>query len=148
MLGAVVMQTYVTMTRIAFRIQQEKHVTEQSIMLSQVMQNMADSMTIDFARYTAEYGQDYLPNQHGLVQELYLTDGQQQLMMTSVGDCQSHPVLLTGSGCAFALQYDEQAPILLTNTGKASITQVHFKIIPYASSDMYFDNPILCPTTL
>jgi hypothetical protein len=45
------MQTYVTMTRIAFRVQQEKQVTEQSVMLSQVIQNIADRMTVDFQRY-------------------------------------------------------------------------------------------------
>jgi type II secretory pathway pseudopilin PulG len=60
MLGVLLMRTYVTMTRIAFRVQQEKQVTEQAVMLTQVVQNLADSMTIDYARYAAEFGTSYL----------------------------------------------------------------------------------------
>jgi len=63
------------MTRIAFRVQQEKQVTEQAVMLTQVVQNLADIMTIDYARYATEFGTSHLTQMTGLVDRLYLTDG-------------------------------------------------------------------------
>jgi hypothetical protein len=136
------------MTRIAFRVQQEKQVTEQSVMLSQVLQNVADRMTIDFQRYADEFGTGYLTQQQGLVDALYLTDATQVLSITSTGDCQSQVAYVTGSGCAVLLQYDNNDPIVLTDTGRANITQVQFKIIPYASEQQYFADPTLCPVNL
>lgn len=73
MLGVLLMRTYVTMTRIAFRVQQEKQVTEQSVMLTQVVQNFADTMTIDYDRYTVEFGTSYLYDNAGMTPILYLT---------------------------------------------------------------------------
>lgn len=105
MLGVLLMRTYVTMTRIAFRVQQEKQVTEQAVMLTQVVQNLADSMTIDYDRYKTESGTDYLKNMSGLVDTLYLTDGTQSVTMGTTGDCQQQVEYMTGAGCAVMLQY-------------------------------------------
>jgi len=148
MLWVILMQTYVTMTRIAFRVQQEKQVTEQSVMLSQVIQNIADRMTVDFQRYANQSWAGYLTQQQGLVETLYLTNGEQQLTIASTGNCQSQVAYVTGSGCAVLLQYDADDPIILTDTGRANITTLQFKIIPYAWVQQYFTDPTLCSVNL
>lgn len=148
MLGVLLMRTYVTMTRIAFRVQQEKQVTEQAVMLTQVVQNLADSMTIDYDRYKTESGTDYLKNMSGLVDTLYLTDGTQSVTMGTTGDCQQQVEYMTGAGCAVMLQYSWQDTIILTQTGRANITPLTFKIIPYAAATDYFADPDLCPVNL
>jgi type II secretory pathway pseudopilin PulG len=105
MLGVLLMRTYVTMTRIAFRVQQEKQVTEQAVMLTQIVQNLADSMTIDYDRYKTESGASYLTLMSGLVNTLYLTDGTQTVTLGTTGDCESQVAYMTGVGCAVMLQY-------------------------------------------
>lgn len=148
MLGVLLMRTYVTMTRIAFRVQQEKQVTEQAVMLTQVVQNLADSMTIDYARYATEFGTSYITQMTWLVDTLYLTDGSQTVTVGTTGDCQQQVAYMTGSGCAVVLSYTGQNPIILTQTGRANITPLQFKIIPYAVADDYFADPTLCPVNL
>jgi type II secretory pathway pseudopilin PulG len=148
MLGVLLMRTYVTMTRIAFRVQQEKQVTEQAVMLTQIVQNLADSMTIDYDRYKTESGTNYLTLMSGLVDTLYLTDGTQTVTLGTTGDCQSQVAYMTGVGCAVVLQYASQDAIILTQTGRANITPLQFKIIPYAAAADYFADPSLCPVNL
>ncbi len=148
MLGVLLMRTYVTMTRIAFRVQQEKQVTEQAVMLTQVVQNLSDSMTIDYAKYNAEFWTSHLTQMSGLVDTLYLTDGTQTVSVWTTGDCQQQVAYMTGNGCAVVLSYTGQNPIVLTQTGRANITPLQFKIIPYAAADDYFADPSLCPVNL
>lgn len=59
-LSVLLMSTYITMTRIAFRVQQEKNVTEHAMVLTQVVQNFADTMAIDYPRYAQTFGTQYL----------------------------------------------------------------------------------------
>lgn len=148
MLGVLLMRTYVTMTRIAFRVQQEKQVTEQAVMLTQVVQNLADSMTIDYARYAAEFGTSYITQMTWLVDTLYITDGSQTVSLGTTGDCQTQVAYMTGNGCAAVLTYTGQNPIILTQTGRANITPLQFKIIPYAAAEDYFADPSLCTSNL
>lgn len=148
MLGVLLMRTYVTMTRIAFRVQQEKQVTEQAVMLTQIVQNLADSMTIDYTKYATEFGTSHLTQMSGLVNTLYLTDGTQKVTLGTTWDCQQQVAYMTGNGCAVMLQYSWQDTIILTQTGRANITPLQFKIIPYATADDYFADPSLCPGNL
>ena len=60
MLSVLLMRTYIMMTRIAFRVQQEKNVTEHAMVLTQIVQNFADTMTIDYPRYAQTFGTSYL----------------------------------------------------------------------------------------
>ena len=55
LLAGLLLNTYVTMTKIAFRVQQEKAMTEQIVYVMQVMQNLAEKNTIDYVRYEEEF---------------------------------------------------------------------------------------------
>jgi uncharacterized alpha/beta hydrolase family protein len=147
MLGVILMQTYVTMTRIAFRIQQEKQVTEQAVMFTQVLQNFADTMTIDYTRYTDTQSATYLVDNQGMVPVLYLTGAQGTVAIDSIGNCAAQ-VLREENDCAVRIQQNDESPFTLTHTGRATITALQFKIIPYATDKQYFENPSLCPNNL
>lgn len=148
MLSVLVMQTYVTMTRIAFRVQQEKQVTEQTITLTQIVQNMADTMTIDYDRYATTHGADYITNNQWLVPMLYLTWRQGSVALYSTGDCPQTVAYTTGSGCWVVLEKNTAPAVAITQTGRASMTPLQFKIIPYASQDQYLQDPSLCQMSL
>jgi hypothetical protein len=45
------MKTYTFISQIAFRIQQEKNVTQETLFLSQVLQNFSDRNSIDYEKY-------------------------------------------------------------------------------------------------
>jgi len=147
MLGVILMQTYVTMTRIAFRVQQEKQVTEQAVMFTQVLQNFADTMTIDYTRYTDTQSATYLVDNQGMVPVLYLTGAQGTVAIDSVGNCAAQ-VLREENDCVVRIQQNDESPFTLTHTGRATITALQFKIIPYATDKQYFENPSLCPNNL
>lgn len=70
------------------------------------------------------------------------------MSMTTTGDCQNNVAYMTGAGCAVLLQQDDNDPFVLTQTGRANITQLYFKIIPYAKAEQYFADPSLCPNNL
>jgi prepilin-type N-terminal cleavage/methylation domain-containing protein len=55
LLAGLLLNTYVTMTKIAFRVQQEKSMTEQIVYVMQVIQNLAEKNTIDYVRYEEEF---------------------------------------------------------------------------------------------
>ena len=68
--------------------------------------------------------------------------------MTTTGDCYNTVGYMSGAGCAVLLQQDDNEPFVLTQTGRANITQLSFKIIPYAKAEQYFADPSLCPNNL
>lgn len=147
MLSTLVMQTYITMTRIAFRVQQEKQVTEQTIVLTQIVQNFADSMTIDYERYADTFGVDYITNNQWLVPILYLSWADGNIALYSSWDCAPMVSYTTGSGCWAVLEKNTDPAVALTQTGRASMTALTFKLIPYASQEQYLQDPSLCTTS-
>ena len=52
-LAVVLVQAYTTISGIAFRIQQEKNLSEESLMLTQIFQSLSDTTTIDYEAYVA-----------------------------------------------------------------------------------------------
>jgi prepilin-type N-terminal cleavage/methylation domain-containing protein len=50
-LAAVLIESYMTITKIAFKIEQEKNLSEEALMITQIFQSLADTATIDYERY-------------------------------------------------------------------------------------------------
>lgn len=50
-LSAILLKSYTRVSEMSFRVQQTKNVHQEVLHLAQVMQNLADSATIDFAAY-------------------------------------------------------------------------------------------------
>ena len=66
-LSVILFRTFATMSELAFRIEQEKNVTQEIISISQILQNYADKNTIDYEKYTT------LTETNGLSDTLYLS---------------------------------------------------------------------------
>lgn len=70
LLSGIILKTYTTITKVAFRIEQDKELAKETLVLSQVLQNIAAEATIDYSKYTD------LKSTNGIVDTLYLTGGQ------------------------------------------------------------------------
>ncbi|NOZ43583.1 MAG: type II secretion system protein, partial [bacterium] len=73
LLSGILVKTYVQMSKISFRIEQEKNVTQELFFVSEVLQNFADRNSIDFAKYNSKENLNYLTDNKGLVKNLYLS---------------------------------------------------------------------------
>ena len=52
LLSGIILKTYTTITKVAFRIEQDKELAKETLVLSQVLQNIAAEATIDYSKYT------------------------------------------------------------------------------------------------
>jgi len=50
-LSAILFRTFATVSEVAFRVEQEKNVTQEIISFSQILQNYADNNQIDYYKY-------------------------------------------------------------------------------------------------
>ena len=158
-LTTVLIRSYLTMSDIALRVEQEKSVTQEVLFASEVLQNLADRNSLDYNRYDREYpgGLQTVVEQEGVVEILYLTGIDGEIAIHSEGDCidpgttyDIAPYLNTNSAlpnCRLELEKSGER-IFLTNPAKAYMSTALFKIIPYAWFDDYFgDNgDLLCDT--
>ena len=83
LLALVLTQSYITITKIAFTIEQEKNLTEESLMITQLFQSIADTSTIDYEKYDGK-----LYETKGFTGTLYLTGGEwKNTKIYSSGSC-------------------------------------------------------------
>jgi len=73
-LAGVLIQSYLTVSKIAFKVEQEKNLSEEALMITQMFQSIAETATIDYDRYRKE-GIN-LSGSRGFTNILYLTGGQ------------------------------------------------------------------------
>jgi len=134
-LSVILFRTFATMSELAFRIEQEKNVTQEIISISQILQNYADKNTIDYEKYTT------LTETNGLSDTLYLSGQDWRISFASSGDCvePGEKILsgVQGLQCALYLQKDWDSPIEITNPKKTYLSKVVFKIVPFASQEQY-----------
>ncbi|MBP7841844.1 type II secretion system protein [Patescibacteria group bacterium] len=50
-LSSLLFKTYIAITRVAFRLEQEKNVSDSIVTISRIVQNFADRNTIDYTAY-------------------------------------------------------------------------------------------------
>lgn len=72
MLAGIIFKTYTTISQVSFRIHQEKQVAKEALLLSQVLENLAQDHTIDYKKYKET--NTHLQDAKGLVDILYLKD--------------------------------------------------------------------------
>lgn len=70
LLSGIILKTYTTITKVAFRMEQDKELAKETLVLSQVLQNIAAEATIDYSQYHD------LKNTNGITDTLYLTGRQ------------------------------------------------------------------------
>ena len=141
LLSGAILRTYTTITKIAFRIEQDKELAKEVLILSQVLHNIAEEATIDYEKYQAK-GID-LKQGKGITDTLYLTWGMRTgTEIASVGDCEKSSNLYTSSyqteksdfsGCKLLLtkEYAPDNAITLLWNGNINQNKMKFKVIPY-----------------
>ena len=155
LLSGIILQTYTTISRISYRIQQEKEIAKEALVLTQVLENLAQTTTIDYS----EYKYPKLQRSEGIVSELHLKDENNQgITINTTGTCfqaselrkekenwsSSEPELLPmenegtlknirNSNCKLILEKNRER-ITLLDSKKFNISQAQFKIIPFISN--------------
>ena len=157
LLSGIILQTYTTISRISYRIQQEKEIAKEALVLTQVLENIAQTYTIDYSK--PEYKYPKLQRSEGIVSELHLKDEKNQgITINTTGTCfqaselrkekenwsSSEPELLPmenegtlknirNSNCKLILEKNRER-ITLLDSKKFNISQAQFKIIPFISN--------------
>lgn len=83
MLAGIIIKTYTTISQVSFRLQQEKEIAKEALVLSQVLDNLAQSTTIDYEQYQSS---DLVAN-NGVVDTLYLSGDDGKYQISSINTC-------------------------------------------------------------
>ena len=149
LLSGIILQTYTTISRISYRIQQEKEIAKEALVLTQVLENLAQTTTINDSKY--RYSD--LQSSGGMVSELHLKDENNQgITINTTGTCfqasqlreqkqlellpvENEETLKTirNSNCKLILEKNWET-ITLLDSKKFNIIQAQFKIIPFISN--------------
>ena len=155
LLSGIILQTYTTISRISYRIQQEKEIAKEALVLTQVLENLAQTTTINDSKY--RYSD--LQSSGGIVSELYLKDEKNQgITINTTGACfqasklrkekenwsssefellpeENEETLKTirNSNCKLILEKNWET-ITLLDSKKFNISQAQFRIIPFISN--------------
>ena len=155
LLSGIILQTYTTISRISYRIQQEKEIAKEALVFTQVLENLAQTTTIDYSKHP--YWD--LQASDGMVSELYLKDEKNQgITIKTDGACfqasklreqkenwssselellpvEKEETLKTirNSNCKLILEKSWEK-ITLLDSKKFNISQAQFKIIPFISN--------------
>ena len=155
LLSGIILQTYTTISRISYRIQQEKEIAKEALVLTQVLENLAQTTTINDSKYS--YSD--LQTSEGMVSELHLKDEKNQgITIKTDGACfqaselreqkenwsssklellpvEKEETLKTirNSNCKLILEKNWET-ITLLDSKKFNISQAQFRIIPFISN--------------
>lgn len=148
-LAVVLIESYLTISKTALRIEQEKNISEESLILTQIFQAISDEATIDYERYGST-----LKDSKWFTWMLYLTWWQWSWtsIYTTGENCLDldknfepdeegniTQLIQDFTGCYLAMkQWEESEETHLTTPWKVVISNAMFKVIPYDSDENYF----------
>ena len=145
MLAGIIIKTYTTISQVSFRLQQEKEIAKEALVLSQVLDNLAQSTTIDYGKYKSS---DLVAN-NGIVESLYLKgDNGDEYQISSINTCLTDQELYEqaeksesktenqkeGSPCQLSFTgttKDWKTSHLLLDGKNFKLSKMQFKIIPF-----------------
>lgn len=147
-LAVVLCESYIAISKIAFKVEQEKNISEEALMLTQTLQAIADEAEIDYSKYEDEDLINDLINNEWYTDILYLTWWNWSDSSIYIEwNCPS--LWLNWSEVAYSSVNDITCSLVLrqgkneTNLispAKAIPSDIQFRIIPYNSNESYFDN--------
>ena len=145
MLAGIIIKTYTTISQVSFRLQQEKEIAKEALVLSQVLDNLAQSTTIDYDQYKSSDLDLVATN--GIVDTLYLSgdSGKYQISSSSCKkDDKITEKLENSDQSTEQSENQKNCQLLLTTTigGKTTenslldgknfkLSKMQFKIIPF-----------------
>ena len=145
MLAGIIIKTYTTISQVSFRLQQEKEIAKEALVLSQVLDNLAQSTTIDYDQYKSS---DLVAN-NGIVDTLYLKgDNGDEYQISSINTCLTDQELYEQAEKSELKTENqkEETPCQLSFTGTTKdwktshllldgknfkLSKMQFKIIPF-----------------
>lgn len=145
MLAGIIIKTYTTISQVSFRLQQEKEIAKEALVLSQVLDNLAQSTTIDYEQYQSS---DLVAN-NGIVDSLYLKgDNGDEYQISSINTCLTDQELYEQAEKSEPKTENqkEETPCQLSFTGTTKdwktshllldgknfkLSKMQFKIIPF-----------------
>ena len=145
MLAGIIIKTYTTISQVSFRLQQEKEIAKEALVLSQVLDNLAQSTTIDYGKYQSS---DLVAN-NGVVDTLYLKgDNGDEYQIASINTCLTDQELYEQAEKSEPKTENqkEETPCQLSFTGTTKdwktshllldgknfkLSKMQFKIIPF-----------------
>lgn len=145
-LAVVLSESYLTISRVALRVEQEKNLSEESLVLTQIFQAIADEATIDYDKYSSEN----LTSTEWFTEKLYLT--WEVWSWTSIyteWNCLELDESLNFTNDTQKIQDYSWCTLILNQNGKITpltspwkvvTSKVMFKVIPFNSDDYYFNN--------
>ncbi len=151
-LAIVLTESYITISRIALKVEQEKNLSEESLTLTQVFQSIADEATIDYWKYSAWS----LAESDGFTDILYLSwDVWSGASIYTTWECLDldgnifvdNDWNYTGnaldmqsfSGCSLILE-QKWIKTELISSKKVVMSKIKFRIIPYDSEKNFFED--------
>lgn len=156
-LAVVLTESYITISQVALRVEQEKNMSEESLILTQLFQTISDEATVDYEKYGSG-----LKDSKWFTETLYLTWGLwtwTSIYTTWWENCldlyEDFPADVNGNyvdytekiqkaltWCRLEMkqEIDDEDPIItqLTTPWKVITSKVMFKIIPYDTDEAYF----------
>ena len=150
-LAVVLTESYITISRTALKIEQEKNLSEESLIITQVFQSIADEATIDYDAYSGN--NINLTEASWFTKILYLTWWQRSWtsIYTTWSDCldldndfltddnYSEKIRNALTWCELILNQWGEETSLISNW-KVITSEVMFRVIPYDSDKNYFAN--------
>jgi prepilin-type N-terminal cleavage/methylation domain-containing protein len=140
----VLFRTYITISQISFRVEQQKFLNQEVLFVSETLQNFANKNKIDYHKYSQQ-GIDLHPTKW-ITDVLYLSWEDGKFSVYSTGACIALETAPTPSDlqkpCYLVVEKDWKFTRITEST--VYISKVIFKIIPYADSQAYINNTALC----
>lgn len=140
-LAWVLFKTYITMSQISFRVEQQKVVNQELLFVSEFLQNIANSNQIDYSKY-----EDQLVVNKWMTNILYMTWWEWEISVFASGNCvnldQSVDREVLDVWCNLFLNRDGK-DIKLTSDW-VYLTEALFKIVPFADEKSYLQDIRLC----
>lgn len=145
-LAVVLTESYITISKMALKIEQEKNISEESLVLTQIFQSISDEATINYKEYDGA-----LSGANWFTEKLYLTWEQRSwTSISSTWNClnldwdfqpnegwEVNIDIKDYSWCSLVLEKNGKTTPLLYKW-KVIPSKVLFKIIPYDSDTNYF----------
>lgn len=132
LLAGVLFRTYISMSEMSFRVEQEKRLNQELLFSSQILQNLANDYQIDYDKYGTD-----LNDNNWISTWLYLTWNGIWVFVYWSWNCLSLEDDITNTWCS--LWMDKNLESIQITSDDVYITQPLFKIVPYLPSLQYSD---------
>ena len=146
-LAVVLVEAYITVSKIALRVEQQKNISEESLVLTQIFQSISDEATIDYERYNQN--DINLGDSNWFVDILYLTWGNRSWtsVYTTWNCLDLEWSFSSGVNITETLQENLECSLILEQGGtetelntqwKVVISKIKFRVVPYKDDEGYF----------